>query len=154
MSRIKPGNEARLLSELDQLPEEEVTSLLVSLLAEQKGSKAPSADDSGAGAASAAGAEDASQLLSNLDRLTDEEVNSLLGKMLAEGSFSAAPAAEPPGAAAGVGRQDAGVKASGRDDRAGEGSMRLEHVSVEELSDEEVTSLLGELLSQKGLSNE
>lgn len=150
MSRVKAGDAARLLSRLDELSDEEVTSLLVSMLAgEQSGGSpaaavpasysAPAAAPGVTTPGASAGVEgrDERRLLERLDELSDEEVAALLGEMLAENERAGASAAEGPAPS----RGGADASTVTRDGEA---------VSVDQMTDEEVTRMLGELLGGKG----
>lgn len=154
MSRVKAGDAARLLSKMDQLSDEEVTSLLESMLAGEHSAGSPVVNSSASNAAQVAAAapevasreavagleaHDELQLLERLEQLSDEEVAALLGEMLAEDE--SAPA-----------REASAVEGPAAGDGAGRGAVphNAGEVSVDELSDEEVTRLLSELLGSKG----
>lgn len=134
MNRVNPGDEAQLLSKLDELSDEDVTLLLKSLLNEGEAVPPPARQEKqeaqGARADLAAGGADELQLLSRLDQLSDEEVTNLLGEMLS--------VSESPRPAEAVG---AGLAASGT---VPEG---LDQTPVEQLTDDEVTSLLSRLMA-------
>lgn len=179
MSEIKPGHEAQLLSKLDQLSDEEVTSLLASMLVKQEktaASSVPAASATGAVPASGALApgsnvtpnghprsvarseaasrngDDEHQLLSKLHQLSDDEVASLLGEMLAaeQGAQPRVASAETPSAVA----ASSGEREGDRAGLEGEEALlrRLGGRPVGHLTDDEVTSLLCELLSGEGVA--